>query len=579
MFSPRSFIGSLKSVWQKPFLWMLTIAVSGLVGCTSDLDAQKRRFVDRGDRYVSEGKFREAVIEYRNAVQIDPMLGEARAKLAHAYERVGDGSSALNEFVRAADLLPEDVSLQLTAGSYLMAARQIEDALARADAVLKRQPDNVEAHVLRGNALGGLSELDQALAEMEEALRLDPTRGATYTQLGMVESARGRQNEAEGAFKRAVELAPAWVGGRLALANFYWSAGRLDQAAQSLESALGIAPRNESANHAMAIFSLATGRVREAEKYLKQLSDVTGSPTSLFSLAEYYIATRRAAEAISILSPLAADSRTASEAKHRLARAYAATGAHVRAYALIEEILAQNPRNAQTLLLKGQLLLDDNRRDEAIESIRSAVDADPTLAAAQFTLGRAYAARGDFPGAEAAFREVLKINPSASAAQTELSLLQLAAGTVAAALSTAEAAVKSQPERLEARLALIRSLLAAKQFDRAGRELQPLLLAHPEIAALHVQSGVLAASRNDVTAAHATFEKALAIDPSSLEALTGLLALDLNSKNFKAAKERISARLESGPVTTGLLMLAARTVRLGRRFGFCGAPASTSNLG
>lgn len=539
--------------------------------CSADLEADKRRYVENGDNYAAAGKYREAAIEYRNAIQIDPMYGAGRAKLAAAYEKLGDGSNALSEYVRAADLLPDDVDLQLTTGRYLMAARNVDAALARADAVLKLQPDNIDAHVLRGNALGGLNELDKAVAEMEEALRLDPARGATYTQLALVESARGRQAAAEAAFKRAIELAPDWVNGRLALANFYWAVGRLPEAAQAFEAALRLAPQNESANHAMAVFSLATGQVIEAEKYLKQLADVTRTPAAQFSLAEYYIATRRAADAIAILSPLAGDERTATEAKYRLARAYATDGSSNKAFSLVEEILKAEPRNAEVLLLKGQLLFESDRRDEAMESVRAAVAADPVSAASQFTLGKMYGARGDVVGAERAYREVLKINPSAAAAQTELALLQLS-GRGEAALATAEAAVKNEPRRLEPRLALVRGLLAGKEFTRAGREIQALLSAFPDSAAVHTQSAVLAASRGNVPGAKATFEKALSLDPTSLEALGGLLALELNAKDFGAATARITKRVEAGPVTPGLLLLAART------YGSAGDLASAERM-
>src|SRR4030095_3916613 len=97
---------------------------------------------------------------------------------------------ALDEYVRAADLLPNDVNVQLTAGTYLLAAHKPEEALARADNALKQQPENIEAHLLRGNALAGLSSFDDALKAIEQAIRLDPERGTTFTQLGLVAFAR-----------------------------------------------------------------------------------------------------------------------------------------------------------------------------------------------------------------------------------------------------------------------------------------------------------------------------------------------------------------------------------------------------
>ena len=534
-------------------------SLSLTVGCAPSA-TKAHQHLSAGDRYLTSGQVREAIIEYRNAVQADPMLGEARTKLAAAYEEIGDGGNALGEFIRAADLLPKDVNSQLAAGRYLLAARRTGEALARADAALALQPDNVDGHVLRGNALGGLNELDRALGEMEEALRLDPLRGVTYTQLGLVEAARGQAATAEVAFKRAIELTPKEVGSHLALANFYWSSGRLTEAEKALESALALDPNNDGTNRALAVFSLASGRVEQAEKYLKRIADLSGAPSSIFTLAEYYIATRRSARAVALLEPLVLDQR-ASGAKQRLARAYAAANQPVKAHALIEEILAANPMDSATLLLKGQLLLEEGRREEALPVVKAAVAAEPTSIRAQFTLGRVYASRGDTDGAKAAFRQVLKENPAATAAQVELANIELsdAKGSSVGAIRALDSASTNRPVTVDAKIALMRSLLAAKEFDRAERELQWLLERAATVAAVHVQAGVLAASRNDAVGAKSAFARALSLDPDSIEAFGGLLALDLNRKDFAAAKQRVDRRVETEPTSPALLLLAART--------------------
>jgi tetratricopeptide (TPR) repeat protein len=433
--------------------------------------------------------------------------------------------------------------------------------LSRADAALALDSTSVDGHVLRGNALGGLDDLDHALGEMEEALRLDPARGVTYTQLALVEAARGQAGAAETAFQRAIELAPNEVGCHLALANFYWSSGRLSEAEKALESALALDPNSESTNRALAVFSLASGRVEQAERYLKRVSDLSRSPASIFTLAEYYIATKRTARAVELLEPLVRDARVAG-AKQRLARAYAAAGESAKAFALIDETLAANPQDSAALLLKGQLLLDNNRREEALPIVKAAVDAEPTSIAAQFTLGRVYAARGDTDGAKAAFRAVLQQNPSATAAQVELATIEVATekGKFGTALRALDDASKTKPSTVDARIAVVRGLLKAQEFDRAERELRSLTEQAPNIAAVHVQNGVLAASRNDVTSAKASFERARAIDRDSIEAFAGLLALDLNRKDFSAAKARLDGRLETETTpSAGLLLLAGRT--------------------
>ena len=529
----------------------------GLVAC-SDAQARKIKHFEDGKQYLASGKHREAVIELRNAVEIDARFGAARAKLAEAYSAQGDGANALNEYVRAADLLPDDLPLQLATGSYLLAARRVSDALARADAVLARDPKNIDAHILRGNALGGLDRLEDALAEIEEALGLDPARGATYTHLGLVESARGQTDAAEAAFNRAVELDPANVGSHLALANFYWAAGRLADAERALAAASALDPDDQGTNRALAVFSLATGRIGQAERYLKRLADLSKAPSSMFALAEYYIATRRSNDAVTLLEPLANAARVAG-AKQRLARAYAAAGNTAAAHSLIEEILAAAPKDADMLLLKAQLLLDGKRAEEALSLLKRAVDADPRAIGAHYTLGKLHAARGDIQGADAAFREVLRQNPTASGVRVELSLLQLRTGTARDSLTEAEQAVAQQPRDVAARLALVRSMLASRQFDRADRELQALHAALPNAAAVHVQLGVLAASRNEAPAARRAFNRALELDPASVEALGGLVALDLNAANYKAARERVDQAIAQPSVRSEILLLAART--------------------
>ena len=187
------------------------------VACNADPSLRKQQYLESGNKYLADGKYASAIIEYRNAVDIDPKFGEARKQLAEAYARSDDARRAFEEYIYAADLLPSDVQVQLTAGAYSLALHKAEHALARAEKALKVEPNNIQAHLLRGNALAGLSSFDDALKAMEEAIRLDPARGITFTQLGLVEFARGRRAEAEAAFTKAVDLAPKSVETHLAL--------------------------------------------------------------------------------------------------------------------------------------------------------------------------------------------------------------------------------------------------------------------------------------------------------------------------------------------------------------------------
>ena len=74
------------TTFARPMCVILLAAVLP-AACATDPDGPKRRYLASGDRYFAEQKYKEAIVEYRNAVRDDPRFGEARSKLAEAYLR------------------------------------------------------------------------------------------------------------------------------------------------------------------------------------------------------------------------------------------------------------------------------------------------------------------------------------------------------------------------------------------------------------------------------------------------------------------------------------------------------------
>jgi putative PEP-CTERM system TPR-repeat lipoprotein len=536
---------------------LLLALVTLIAGCAFDAESRKQRYFESGNKYFAEGKYSHAAIEYQNALGIDATFGEARKQLALSHARIGDITRAREEYVRAADVLTQDVNLQLTAGAYLLSAGQAQEAAARADIALKLDPNNIQAHLLRGNALAGLRSFDEAIEAVEQAIRLDPSRGATLTHLGRLELAQGRQVEAEGALKKAVSLSPNAIETHLALGSFYWATNRPVEAEAAFRDALRLQPESIDANRAMAAMMLATGKGGEAESYLVRIADTTKNPGAVLMLADYYIVSGQAKQAITRLESIGAESRNTAF-DERLARAYAVAGDRAKAKAILDETLTRDPASVSALLLKGQLLVDEGKRDDAFATIRAAATADPASADAQFALGKQYAERGDNAAAETAFREVLRINPRAAAAQVEIGRLELLAGDAKQAVRTAEEASRNQPGSLSARVMLVRGLLASRDLVRAEREIAVLRKAFPMASTVHTQAGTLALLRNDAPGARAAFERAGSLDPRALDALAGLVAVDIKAGDNRAATARLEERIKADP-SAEVFMLAGRT--------------------
>jgi tetratricopeptide (TPR) repeat protein len=542
---------------RRRILAVLLIAVLD-VACTRDRDVAKREYVASGDRFLSQNRVKEAIVQYRNALRQDPRFGEARSKLAEAYVQDGDWRRAGPEYIRAADLLPKDIQAQLKAGRFLLFARQFEDATTRAHHALALDRRNVEAQILLGNALAGMKDLDGAMEEIQEAIKLDPSNTLGYVSLGALEQAAGRRDDAEAAFKKAIEADPKSIPAYLGLANFYWATRKSAETVQTLQQAHKIGPNHPLTNRMLAMFQIASGQPGAAEPYLMKLAAISKDTTAQLVLADYYLASGRSDRAVPLLQRMAS-TKARGEADLRLARVDFREGRRQDAQKRLSELLKREPGNARGLVLQAEFLSADGRLDEAVDWLQAAVTANPGLAEAQFALGRAYVAKNDREQAIRAFNETLRLNPRAATAQLELSRLELAGGRPDSSIQFAEQALKNAPRNPDAQLALVRGLIARRDIRRAESELHLLTQQYPDHSTVQTQVGILSAMKGDHSGADRTLTHALELDQDNLEALRALISLDLAQRNSASAVRRAETRLARTPQDAGALLLAAGT--------------------
>src|SRR5438270_13502245 len=96
-----------------------------------------------------------------------------------------------------------------------------------------------------------------------------------------------------------------------------------------------------------------------------------------------------------------------------------AQGKAVDALKLFDQVLKQDPRNAQALTFRGWILESANLPDEALASIDKALAADPTFAMAHYFKGAVlFEGKKDAAGAVQEFEAFLATNPPPDAAKT-----------------------------------------------------------------------------------------------------------------------------------------------------------------
>src|SRR5580692_4852459 len=97
-----------------------------LAGCSRDPNVRKQAYLNSGQEYFKSGKYQEAVIEFRNAIQIDPRFAAAHWRLANAYLQLGSREEAYHELANAVSLEPENPDAQLDLANLLLVRRQYD---------------------------------------------------------------------------------------------------------------------------------------------------------------------------------------------------------------------------------------------------------------------------------------------------------------------------------------------------------------------------------------------------------------------------------------------------------------------
>jgi Tfp pilus assembly protein PilF len=94
-----------------------------LTGCSRDPNVRKQKYFDSGEKYFAQGNYREAAIQFANAVQIDSRFAQAHYELSQAYLKLGETNRAFQELTRTVELAPDNYHAHADLANLLVTVR------------------------------------------------------------------------------------------------------------------------------------------------------------------------------------------------------------------------------------------------------------------------------------------------------------------------------------------------------------------------------------------------------------------------------------------------------------------------
>src|SRR5438552_1007413 len=112
-----------------------------------DTKARADAFLQQGKAYFQNAKYREAIIDWKNAIQLDPTDAQAHYYLGLAYLEMQLWPNALAELLQSVELAPHLTEAQLKLGELYFLSKNLVQARAKAQRVLEEDATQVQGYL------------------------------------------------------------------------------------------------------------------------------------------------------------------------------------------------------------------------------------------------------------------------------------------------------------------------------------------------------------------------------------------------------------------------------------------------
>lgn len=337
--------------------------------------------------YAASARLDKARECFQRAVECAPLDPSVHSNLGHVLRDLGKWLEAADCYRQAVQLRPDDAEAHSFLAAALRQLGRTAESLVHSQHAARLQPDSALHHNNLANAWREGKNPQRALASLEQALCCDPNYSLAHINRGNLLHEQGNSEQALQSYQRALQIDPGIVEAHVNLAIALRELGRIQEAEAAIQRALQLKPNHSEAHNVHSSLLEKAGRLQEAEAELHEALRLDPlSYSAQCNLGHVLDQQERLADAETVLLKATQNYPELAFAYCLLGNVYRKQHQTAKAVGAFEQAVKSEPDSPQAQFSMGVAMFALGKYDRAIEHYRRAVELQPSFTAAHSNL-------------------------------------------------------------------------------------------------------------------------------------------------------------------------------------------------
>ena len=554
------------------FLWLALASTVLIASCGRGA----KSYVALGNDYFQKGKYEDASINYRKAIQKDARNGEAYFGLGKAATKQGHAQEAYLNLTRAEQLLParEDVKSELgdlALTIYLLDPthpQKLYDDVTRISRDLRaKNPRSFDGLRFAGAIALSDRKFVEAADDMEKANTvkpMDPNVVGPWVD-ALFQTDRGEQAEklALALIDQHKDFGPIYD----VLYDRYMKAKRVADAEKLLNTRIANNPGSKDAVLQLARHYASLQKTAEWTATLnKMLDNPKAFPDARADIGDFYLSLKNWDEASKQYNDgLQARPEKRNFYQKKIVNVLLAQQKRAEALAMLDQMVKANANDYGSRALRADLQLQSGNAadmDAALAELQFLTTALPHDDGPPYALGRGYLAKGNLEAARSEFLEALKRKSGAIPPRLMLAMVAQRRNDYAETLRYASEVLAVDNNIPGARLWHAVGLGGLKNYGQAETEFERLIKDYPQAEDVQLQFALMRLQQKKYAEADAILTHLYHPGSSDVRSVAALAMASAAQGDYEPALSSIEKELQKSPASVPLHSLLASLAAL-----------------